>query len=126
MFDEEQPAAAFLLKVYQDFKQTIIEANISRVFAAIGLTHNIEQSPDACFIFSTVACSHFNQFSFQQRSSEFCALSVPRVSIRPSGSSRHSHVLSTPLISLRRDLNPHVKSDLTRHNGHARLSIYAV
>jgi hypothetical protein len=28
MFDEEQPAAAFLLRVYRDFKQTMIEVNI--------------------------------------------------------------------------------------------------
>jgi hypothetical protein len=28
MFDEEQSAAAFLLKVYHDFKQTMIEVNI--------------------------------------------------------------------------------------------------
>jgi hypothetical protein len=26
--DEEQPAAAFLLKVYHDFKQTMVEINI--------------------------------------------------------------------------------------------------
>jgi hypothetical protein len=26
--DKEQPAAAFLLKVYHDFKQTVIEVNI--------------------------------------------------------------------------------------------------
>jgi hypothetical protein len=45
MFDEEQPAAAFLLKVYHDFKQTMIEVNISESFAAIGFIHNIEQSP---------------------------------------------------------------------------------
>jgi hypothetical protein len=45
MFDEDQPAGAFLLKVYHDFKQTMIEINISEAFAAIGFTHNIEQSP---------------------------------------------------------------------------------
>jgi hypothetical protein len=45
MFDEEQPAAAFLLKVYHDFKQTMIEVNISETFAPIGFTHDIEQSP---------------------------------------------------------------------------------
>jgi hypothetical protein len=28
MVDEGQPAAAFLLKVYHDFKQTLIEVNI--------------------------------------------------------------------------------------------------
>jgi hypothetical protein len=45
-FDEEQPAAAFLLKAYRDFKQTMIELNIWRAFAAIGFTHDIDQGPD--------------------------------------------------------------------------------
>jgi hypothetical protein len=45
MFDEEQPADAFLLKIYHDFKQTMIEVNRSKAFAAIGFTHDIEQSP---------------------------------------------------------------------------------
>jgi hypothetical protein len=31
MFDEEQPAAAFPLRVDRDFKQTIIEVNISAI-----------------------------------------------------------------------------------------------
>jgi hypothetical protein len=43
--DEEQSAAAFLLKVYHDFKQTMIEFNIWGAFAAIGFTHDIEKSP---------------------------------------------------------------------------------
>jgi hypothetical protein len=45
MFDEEQPAAAFLLKFDHDFKQTMIEVNRSEAFAAIGFIHDIEQSP---------------------------------------------------------------------------------
>jgi hypothetical protein len=45
MFDEEQPAGAFLLRVYRDFKQTIIELHIWEAFAAIGFTPDIEQSP---------------------------------------------------------------------------------
>jgi hypothetical protein len=45
MFDEEQPAAAFLLKVYHDFKQAMIEIKIWTAFAAIGFTYDIEQSP---------------------------------------------------------------------------------
>jgi hypothetical protein len=45
MFDEEQPAAAFLFKVYHDFKQTMIEVNIWGAFVTIGFTHDIEQSP---------------------------------------------------------------------------------
>jgi hypothetical protein len=45
MFDEEQPAAAFLLKVYHDFKKNMIEVNIWGAFAAIRFTYDIEQSP---------------------------------------------------------------------------------
>jgi hypothetical protein len=47
--DEEQPAAAFFLKVYHDFKQIMMEINIWGTFVAIGLTHDIEQSPDGRF-----------------------------------------------------------------------------
>jgi hypothetical protein len=41
----EQPAAAFLLKVYHDFKQIMIEINTWRAFAAIGFTYDIKQNP---------------------------------------------------------------------------------
>jgi hypothetical protein len=43
--DEEQPAAAFLLKAYHEFKQTMIEVNIWGSFAAIEFTYDIRQSP---------------------------------------------------------------------------------
>jgi hypothetical protein len=43
--DEEQPAAAFLLKVYHDFKQTMIEVNIWGAFAAIWFSYDIAQNP---------------------------------------------------------------------------------
>jgi hypothetical protein len=43
--DEEQPAAAFLLKVYHDFKQTMIEVNIWGAFAAFGFSYDIAQNP---------------------------------------------------------------------------------
>jgi hypothetical protein len=43
--DEEQPPAAFLLKVYHDFKQTMIEVNIWGAFAAIGFSYDIAQNP---------------------------------------------------------------------------------
>jgi hypothetical protein len=43
--DEEQPAAAFLLKVYHDFKQTTIEINICESFAALGFIYDIKQNP---------------------------------------------------------------------------------
>jgi hypothetical protein len=45
MLDEEQPAAAFLIKVYHDYKQTMVEVNIWGAFEPIGLTHNITQDP---------------------------------------------------------------------------------
>jgi hypothetical protein len=38
--DEEQPAAAFIIKVYHDFKQTMMEINISGAFSSIGFTHS--------------------------------------------------------------------------------------
>jgi hypothetical protein len=44
-FEEEQPTVAFLLKVYHDFKQTMIEVNIWKAFEAIGFTYDIEQIP---------------------------------------------------------------------------------
>jgi hypothetical protein len=40
--DEEQPVAQFLLKVYYDFKQTMVEANKWQAFAAIGFSYDIE------------------------------------------------------------------------------------
>jgi hypothetical protein len=43
--DEESQAAAFLLKVYRDFKQMIVEVNIWRAFAAIGFTCDINKIP---------------------------------------------------------------------------------
>jgi hypothetical protein len=44
-FDDEQPRVAFLLRVYRDFKQTVIEVNIWKAFEAIGITYDIEQIP---------------------------------------------------------------------------------
>jgi hypothetical protein len=43
--DDERPAAAFLLKVYHDFKHTMVEVNIWGAFSAIGFTYDIEQNP---------------------------------------------------------------------------------
>jgi hypothetical protein len=43
--DEESRTAAFLLKVYCDFKQTMVEINIWGAFAAIGFTYDIDQTP---------------------------------------------------------------------------------
>jgi hypothetical protein len=45
MLDEEQLVAAFLIKVYHDYKQTMVEVNTWGAFAAIGLTHDITQDP---------------------------------------------------------------------------------
>jgi hypothetical protein len=44
-FEEEPPTVTFLLKVYRDFKQTMIETNIWKAFEAIGLIYDIEQIP---------------------------------------------------------------------------------
>jgi hypothetical protein len=43
--DEERPIAQFLLKVYHDFKQTMVESNRWEAFAAIGFIYDIEQTP---------------------------------------------------------------------------------
>jgi hypothetical protein len=45
MLDEESRAAAFLLKVDRDFKQTMVEVNIWRAFAVIGFIHGTNQIP---------------------------------------------------------------------------------
>jgi hypothetical protein len=42
--DEEQPAAAFIIKIYHDFKQTTVELNIWGTFVVIEFTHGIEES----------------------------------------------------------------------------------
>jgi hypothetical protein len=44
-FEEEQPTVAFMLRIYRDFKQTMIEVNIWKAFEAIELTYDIEQIP---------------------------------------------------------------------------------
>jgi hypothetical protein len=41
----KQPAAGFIIKVYHDFKQMIVEINIWDAFAAIGFTYDIGQRP---------------------------------------------------------------------------------
>jgi hypothetical protein len=41
--DEESRAVAFLLKVYRDFKQTMVEINIWGAFADIRFTREIDQ-----------------------------------------------------------------------------------
>jgi hypothetical protein len=38
--DEDQPAAVFIIKVYQDFKQMTVEINISGAFSSIEPTHS--------------------------------------------------------------------------------------
>jgi hypothetical protein len=44
MLDEEQPAAAFIIKVYYNFKQTMVKVNIWGAFSSIGLIHDIDQN----------------------------------------------------------------------------------
>jgi uncharacterized membrane protein YesL len=36
MLDEEQPAVALVIKIYHNYKQKVVEANIWGAFAAIG------------------------------------------------------------------------------------------
>jgi hypothetical protein len=38
--DEEQPAAAFIIKIDYNFKQTMVEVNIWDAFSSIGFTHS--------------------------------------------------------------------------------------
>jgi hypothetical protein len=42
--EEEQSAAAFILKVYHNFKQTMVEVNIWGAFTAIGFVYDIEEN----------------------------------------------------------------------------------
>jgi hypothetical protein len=42
---EESGTAAFILRLYHDFKQTMVEVNIWRAFSAIGFTHGITKDP---------------------------------------------------------------------------------
>jgi hypothetical protein len=44
--DETLSAAAFLIRVYHDFKQTLIEVNIWGPFAAIGFSYAITETPN--------------------------------------------------------------------------------
>jgi hypothetical protein len=41
--DEESGAATFILKVYRDFKEIMVEVNIWKAFAAIVFTYDIGQ-----------------------------------------------------------------------------------
>jgi hypothetical protein len=43
--DETLPTAALLIRVYHDFKQTMIEVNIWGAFAAIGFSYDIMETP---------------------------------------------------------------------------------
>jgi hypothetical protein len=45
MFDEEQPAAAFIIRVYHDFRQTMVEVTIRGAFSVIGFSYDITQKP---------------------------------------------------------------------------------
>jgi hypothetical protein len=44
--NEKSRTIAFILKLYLDFKQSMVELNISGAFSAIGLTHDLVQDPD--------------------------------------------------------------------------------
>jgi hypothetical protein len=72
--DEEQPAAAFIIKVYQDFKQMIAEVNIWNAFSSIELTHDIDQNPYGLL---------FDEKNFRQNPGffELCERSAPLESL---------------------------------------------
>jgi hypothetical protein len=43
--DKGSRVAGFLLKIYRDFKQMMVEINIKEAFAAVRFTHHIDQIP---------------------------------------------------------------------------------
>jgi hypothetical protein len=43
--DEESLAVAFLVRVYRDFKQTMMKVDRWLAFTTIGFTHDIDQIP---------------------------------------------------------------------------------
>jgi hypothetical protein len=45
MWNEEPGTVAFIIKLYHDFKQTIVKVNISGTFSAIGFSYDITQNP---------------------------------------------------------------------------------
>jgi hypothetical protein len=44
-FEDEKETVTFIMKVYRDFKQTMVEPNISGAFRAIGFEFNTEAEP---------------------------------------------------------------------------------
>jgi hypothetical protein len=82
MLDQEQPAAAFLIKVYHDYRQTMVEVNIWGAFAEIGLTQDITQDLYG-LIFDEKKCRQSRGFfEFSQRDVSFESLSTRRQSAR--------------------------------------------
>jgi hypothetical protein len=45
MWNEESGTVVFIIKLYHDFKQTMVEVNIWRAFSAIGFFYAITQNP---------------------------------------------------------------------------------
>jgi hypothetical protein len=45
MWNEESGTVAFIIRLYDDFKQTLVEVNIWRAFSAIGFLYDITQNP---------------------------------------------------------------------------------
>jgi hypothetical protein len=45
MWNEEADTAAFIIRLYHDFKQTMVEVNIWGAFSAIGFSYDISESP---------------------------------------------------------------------------------
>jgi hypothetical protein len=44
-FEDEKETVTFIMKVYHDFKQTMVESNIWRAFRAIGFEFDTEAEP---------------------------------------------------------------------------------
>jgi hypothetical protein len=45
MWNEEADTAAFIIRLYHDFKQIMVEVNIWGAFSAIGFSYDISESP---------------------------------------------------------------------------------
>jgi hypothetical protein len=45
MWNEEADTAAFIIRLYHDFKQTMVKVNVWGAFSAIGFSYDIRESP---------------------------------------------------------------------------------
>jgi hypothetical protein len=87
MLDEEQPAAAFIIKVYHDLKQTMVEVNIQGAFSSIAITHDIDPNPYALL---------FNEHKFRRNPGflEVCERNGPLGSLSRRRNKQDLHELT--------------------------------